>query len=225
MSNKDLLNELREALVGDASYEEVVEITERIVAQDADVLAAIDVASDAMKEIGDKFAAFEIFLPDLMIAGEKMKRCMDVLQPHIKADDARTGGRIVLGTVSGDLHDIGKNLVATMLTVGGFNVVDVGVNVSPLDFVKAAREQQADIIALSSLMTASLPYQKEVIDLLSEMGQREKYYIIVGGGPVTPEFATDIGADGWAENAASAVGLCEQLVAEGGTPATKTVVA
>ena len=204
---------------------EVEEITERIIAQDVDVLAAIDVASDAMKEIGDQFAAFEIFLPDLMIAGEKMKRCMATLQPHVKADDAKAGGRIVLGTVSGDLHDIGKNLVATMLTVGGFDVVDVGVNVAPMDFVKAAREQKADIIALSSLMTASLPYQKEVIDLLSEMGQREKYFIIVGGGPVTPEFAIDIGADGWAENAASAVGLCEQLVAEGETPATKTVVA
>ena len=225
MSNQDLLNELREALVGEASYEEVVEITERIVDQDVDALAAIDVASDAMKEIGDQFAAFEIFLPDLMIAGEKMKRCMDTLQPHIKADDAKAGGRIVLGTVSGDLHDIGKNLVGTMLTVGGFDVVDVGVNVAPLDFVKAAREQRADIIALSSLMTNSLPYQKEVIDLLTEMGQRGKYYVIVGGGPVTPEFATDIGADGWAENAASAVGLCEQLVASGDAPATKTVVA
>jgi methylmalonyl-CoA mutase cobalamin-binding domain/chain len=225
MSNQDLLNELREALVGEASYEEVVEITERIINQGVDALAAIDVASDAMKEIGDQFAAFEIFLPDLMIAGEKMKRCMDTLQPHIKADDAKTGGRIVLGTVSGDLHDIGKNLVATMLTVGGFDVVDVGVNVAPLEFVKAAREQRADIIALSSLMTNSLPYQKEVIDLLSEMGQRDRYYVIVGGGPVTPEFATDIGADGWAENAASAVGLCEELVASDETPATKTVVA
>ncbi len=96
----------------------------------------------------------------------------------------------MLGTVSGDLHDIGKNLVATMLTVGGFEVTDLGVNVSPLEFIKAAKEQRADILALSSLMTASLPYQKEVIDLLSEMGQREKYYIIVGGGPVTPEFAS-----------------------------------
>lgn len=224
MGHQEVLNELREALVGDASYEDVVEITGRIVAQDVDILAAIDVASGAMQEIGDKFAAFEIFLPDLMIAGEKMKQCMDVLQPHIKAGDAKAGGRIVLGTVSGDLHDIGKNLVATMLAVGGFDVVDVGVNVSPLDFVKAAREQQADIIALSSLMTASLPYQKEVIDLLDEMGQREKYYIIVGGGPVTPEFATDIGADGWAENAATAVGLCEQLVNSGEAPATKTIV-
>jgi methylmalonyl-CoA mutase cobalamin-binding domain/chain len=225
MSNQDLLDELREALLGEASYEEVEEITKRVIAEGVDPLAAIDVASGAMKEVGDQFAAFEIFLPDLMIAGEKMKRCMDTLQPYIKADDAKVEARIVLGTVSGDLHDIGKNLVATMLTVGGFDVVDVGVNVAPLDFVKAARDQRANIIALSSLMTNSLPYQKEVIDLLSEMGQRDKYYVIVGGGPVTPEFAIDIGADGWAENAASAVSLCEQLVTSDEAPATKTVVA
>lgn len=226
MSNQELLVRLQVALAGDASYEEVEEITKQIVAEEVDILAAIDVAADAMREVGEKFAAFEIFLPDLMIAGEKMKRCMAALQPHIKAgDDQKVRGRVVLGTVSGDLHDIGKNLVATLLTVGGFDVVDVGVNVAPMDFVKVARQQQADIIALSSLMTASLPYQREVIDLLSEMGQREKYYVIVGGGPVTPEFARGIGADGWAENAASAVGLCRQLVASGETPATKTIVA
>jgi methylmalonyl-CoA mutase cobalamin-binding domain/chain len=137
----------------------------------------------------------------------------------------KAGGRVVLGTVSGDLHDIGKNLVATMLTVGGFGVTDLGVNVSPLEFVKAAREQRANILALSSLMTASLPYQREVIDLLSEMGQRENYYVIVGGGPVTPEFARQIGADGWAENAAQATGLCRRLVESGKSPGTETVIA
>ncbi len=226
MSKQEDLVALRKALAGDASYKEVEEITERLTAGDANVLAAIDVATEAMEEIGDKFAAFEIFLPDLMIAGEKMKRCMDILQPHIQASGERkASGRVVLGTVSGDLHAIGKNLVATMLTVGGFEVTDLGINVSPLDFVKAAREQRADVVALSSLMTASLPYQKEVIDLLSEMGQRENYYIIVGGGPVTPEFATQIGADGWAENAAQAVGLCNQLIESGKTPPVETVIA
>lgn len=226
MSKQEDLLALQKALVGDASYEEVDEITERLIAEGADALAAIDIATEAMQEIGDRFAAFEIFLPDLMIAGEKMKRCMAVLQPHIQATGGqKASGRVVLGTVSGDLHDIGKNLVATMLTVGGFQVTDLGVNVPPLDFVKAAREQRADIVALSSLMTASLPYQKEVIDLLSEMGQREQYYVIVGGGPVTPEFATQIGADGWAENAAQAVGLCNQLIKSGKTPSAETVIA
>ena len=226
MSKQDLLDQLHEALTGDASYDDVVEITESLLDADVDATDAIDSASDAMHEIGEKFAAFEIFLPDLMIAGEKMKRCMNVLRPHIKATgEQRASGRVILGTVSGDLHDIGKNLVGTMLTVGGFDVVDLGVNVSPLDFIKAARAQKADIVALSSLMTASLPYQKEVIDLLTETGQRGSSFIIVGGGPVTPEFAQDIAADGWAENAASAVGLCQQLVGSGEVPPIKTVIA
>ena len=217
---------LREALLSDdSSYEDVEEITERLVAEGADLMAAIDVASEAMDKIGAQFAAFEIFLPDLMIAGEKMKRCMAILQPHLVASgEKESGGRVVLGTVSGDLHDIGKNLVLTMLTVGGFEVTDLGVDVTPLEFIKAAKEQRADVLALSSLMTASLPYQKEVIDLLSETGQREKYYIIVGGGPVTPEYATEIGADGWAENAAQAAGLCKRLIESGKVPASETLV-
>jgi len=226
MSNQETLQELKEALVGDASYEEVTEITNRLITAGVDPLEAIDVASEAMEEVGERFEAFEIFLPDLMIAGEKMKQCMKLLQPQITVSGRQKGGgRVVLGTVSGDLHDIGKNLVATMLTVGGFEITDLGVNVAPLEFVKAAREQQADIVALSSLMTASLPYQREVIDLLTEMGQRDRYYVIVGGGPVTPDFAGAIGADGWAENAAKAVGLCKSLMASGQTPPVNTVIA
>jgi methylmalonyl-CoA mutase cobalamin-binding domain/chain len=226
MSEQQLLVQLREALLSDASsYDDVVEITERLLAEGIDPLKAVDVASDAMGDVGERFEAFEIFLPDLMIAGEKMKLCMNVLQPHIQATgQVQAGGRVVLGTVSGDLHDIGKNLVATLLTVAGFQVSDLGVNVSPLDFVKSAREQAADIIALSSLMTASLPYQKEVIDLLTEMGQRSKYYVIVGGGPVTAEFAVQIGSDGWAENAATAVRLCKDLIESDRAPATDTVI-
>jgi methylmalonyl-CoA mutase cobalamin-binding domain/chain len=225
MSKQDLLNQLREALAGEASYDEVVGLTQRVVAEGVDPMEAIDMASAAMHEIGEKFSAFEIFLPDLMIAGEKMKRCMAVLQPQIKAGGrGRPTGRVLIGTVSGDLHDIGKNLVATMLTVGAFEVIDLGVNVPPLQFIKAAREQRATILALSSLMTASLPYQKEVIDLLVELKLRDKYYVIVGGGPVTPEFAASIGADGWAANAAKAVGLCEQLIGSGKTPPVQTVV-
>ena len=225
MSTQHLLEELRAALVGDADYDEVTSLTEQIIAQGADPLSAIEVASDAMREIGDLFAAFEIFLPDLMIAGEKMKRCMALLQPHIKgAGGAVGGGKVLIGTVSGDRHDIGKNLVATLLAVGGFDVVDLGVNVPPLEFVKAGRDQRATILALSSLMTASLPYQKEVIDLLKEMGLRERHYVIVGGGPVTPEFAARIGADGWASNAAQAVTLCKQLVASGQTPPVPTMI-
>jgi methylmalonyl-CoA mutase cobalamin-binding domain/chain len=160
-----------------------------------------------------------------MIAGEKMKRCMALLQPHVKGSaEGKAGAKVIIGTVSGDLHDIGKNLVATMLSVGGYEVVDLGVNVPPLEFVKAGRDQKAAVLALSSLMTASLPYQKEVIDLLTEMGLRDRLYVIVGGGPVTPDYAARIGADGWAENAALAVPLCQKLLASGQTPPVPTVL-
>jgi methylmalonyl-CoA mutase cobalamin-binding domain/chain len=226
MSKRELLNQLREALVGDANQDEVAEIAEEIAASDVNIQDAIDTASAAIREIGQKFETGEVFLPDLMIAGKKMESCMAVFKPHLEVDeDKSVGGRIVIGSVTGDIHDIGKNLVATMLSVGGFEVVDLGVGVGAMEFIKAARKEQADIIALSSLMTTTLPYQREVLDLLNEMGLREDYFVVVGGGPVTPEFADDIGADGWAENAALAVSLCSTLMTSGAKPATKTIVA
>jgi methylmalonyl-CoA mutase cobalamin-binding domain/chain len=226
MSKPELLNQLQEALVGDAGQESVAEIAEQIVAEGIDIQAAIDTASAAIREIGEKFETGEVFLPDLMIAGKKMERCMAVFKPQLEVERrTSTGARIVIGSVMGDIHDIGKNLVATMLSVGGFEVVDLGVGVPAMEFVKAAKKERADIIALSSLMTTTLPYQREVLDLLREMGLREKYFVVVGGGPVTPEFATEIGADGWAENAALAVSLCTTLMTSGKTPPVETVVA
>jgi methylmalonyl-CoA mutase cobalamin-binding domain/chain len=226
MSKQESLNQLRQALVGDADQDSVAEIAERIVGEGVEIQLAIDTASTAIREIGEKFETGEVFLPDLMIAGKKMERCMAVFRPHLEIEeDVSGGGRIVIGSVAGDIHDIGKNLVATMLSVGGFEVVDLGVGVAAMEFVRAAKKERADIIALSSLMTTTLPYQREVLDLLREMGLREKYFVVVGGGPVTPEFATEIGADGWAENAALAVSLCSELITSGKTPPVETVVA
>jgi trimethylamine corrinoid protein len=226
MSKQELLNELRDALAGDASSEEVSDIADRIVAQDVEIQKAIKTASQAIREVGQKFETGEVFLPDLMIAGKKMERCMAVFRPHIEIDDeSSAGGRIVIGSVTGDIHDIGKNLVSTMLSVGGFEVVDLGVDVPAMEFIKAAKKEGADVIALSSLMTTTLPYQREVLDLLREMGLRDKYFVVIGGGPVTPEFAQDVGADGFAENAALAVSLCTTLMTSGKPPAVETVVA
>ncbi len=225
MSRQELLNELREALLGDMDRDEVAAIAEKIVAEDIDVQKGIDTASAAIREIGQQFEAGEVFLPDLMIAGKKMERCMAMFKPHLEVDsETAAGGRIVIGSVTGDIHDIGKNLVATMLSVGGFDVVDLGVGVPAMAFIKAAKKEQADIIALSSLMTTTLPYQREVLDLLREMGLRDKYFVVVGGGPVTPDFAIDIGADGWAENAALAVDLCTTLITSGHSPPVETVM-
>ncbi len=223
--SEELLRKFRAALTSDAPEEEAVAAAEQIVAANIDALSAIHVASEAIREIGDAFEAGDLYLPDLMIAGRKMELCMAVLRPRLKAGDKLSGGgRVILGTVSGDIHDIGKNLVSTMLTVGGFTVTDVGVNVPPLEFIKNAKEHRADIIALSALMTASLPYQREVLTLLNELGLREKFFVIVGGGPVTAEFAQSIGADGWAENAASALKLADKLMAAGVKPPVSQLV-
>lgn len=226
MMQGDVLERLRKVILEEASVEEVEEVARAVVESGVDINDAIHAATEAIRAVGDCFEAGDIYLPELMIAGRKMERCMAVLRPHIKVSDGRAqGGRVVIGTVSGDIHDIGKNLVATMMAVRGFDIIDLGVNVPPLKFVHAAKDVGADIIALSSLMTTSLPYQQEVIDVLKELNLRDRFYVIVGGGPVTPEFAGAIGADGWAENAAAAARLCEMLMTSGARPPlTATVI-
>jgi len=227
MANKELLARLKLAVLEEGSVEDVEEAARAVVEGGVDINLAIDMATEAIRGVGDQFEAGDIYLPDLMIAARKMERCMAILRPHIKAGEGhKSGGRIVIGTVSGDIHDIGKNLVSTMLAVRGFEVTDIGVNVPPLKFVAAARDGGAHIIALSSLMTTSLPYQQEVMAVLNEMALRDRFYVIVGGGPVTAEFAAEIGADGWAENASSAARLCEILTTSGEKPpVAKTVIA
>jgi corrinoid protein of di/trimethylamine methyltransferase len=196
-----------------------VKTAQLIVESDLDVMEAIDIATSAVTQIGDQFECGDIFLPQLMMAGETMKQCMSIFTRHIGAEDEfRKKGKVVIGAVSGDIHDIGKNLVATMLSVHGFDVVDLGVDVPPMEIADRAESEGAQVIALSSLMTTSMPYQRDVLELLQELGVRDKFYVIVGGGPVTEDFAQEIGADGWGLNAVSAVRICEQLLEMGEQP-------
>jgi methylmalonyl-CoA mutase cobalamin-binding domain/chain len=141
---------------------------------------------------------------------------MEILEPEIAAQkkEVTTRGTIVMGTVKGDVHSIGKDIVVTMLRTGGFDVHDLGVDVSPLSFVEAAQKSRADIIALSSLMTTTMPGQKEVIEVLKEMGLRDQYCVIVGGGPANQQWADQIGADGYGETATDAVVLARDLRAD-----------
>jgi methylmalonyl-CoA mutase cobalamin-binding domain/chain len=129
-------------------------------------------------------------------------------------------GKVVLATVKGDIHTIGKDIVATMLTASGFEVIDMGVDVAPMELIKTAESARAQIIGLSALMTTSMPYQKEVVDLLTELKMRDAFWVIVGGGPVTPEYARSIGANGWAPNAGAAARLCGRLISSGGKPSS-----
>jgi len=178
-----------------------------------DALEAIHVASEAITKVGDLFECGDLYLPSLMLAGEAMKRSMAILSRTIGAEQAsQNKGKVVIGAVSGDIHDIGKNLVATMLSVHGYEVVDLGVNVPPMEIIDAAQREHARFIALSALMTTSMPYQRDVLDLLCEMGVRDRFFVIVGGGPVTVEYARMIGADGWGASAVSAVKVCDRLL-------------
>lgn len=165
----------------------------------------------AMAEVGRLFEENEYFVPELLIAARAMQEAMKVLNPLLKSSGVEKIGRVVIGTVKGDLHDIGKNLVAAMLEGGGFEVVDLGVDVSPETFVESAREKDGTIICLSALLTTTMPQMKKVIEKLEIEGVRGKTKVMVGGAPVTNEFAREIGADGYSDNASAAVSLAKTL--------------
>lgn len=166
-----------------------------------------------IQQVGKLFASGEYFLPDLIIGADAMKVALDVLEPMLAGDQQRdVVGRIVLGTVEGDLHEIGKTLVGTMLTANGFLVTDIGVDKKPEEFIAAIKETDADIVGASALLTTTMLQQKKLIDSLEEAGLRESVKVMIGGAPVTEGFAEEIGADGYAEDAISSVDLAFRLI-------------
>ena len=167
----------------------------------------------AMDEVGKRFECNEYFVPELLIAARAMKTALQLLTPSLAAAGAKAAGRVVIGTVQGDLHDIGKNLVASMLEGGGFQVVDLGVDVPPAKFVEAAKEQAGSILAMSALLTTTMTQMKAVIKALEEAGIRANTKVIIGGAPITQQYADEIGADGYGDNASTAVALARKLVA------------
>jgi corrinoid protein of di/trimethylamine methyltransferase len=165
----------------------------------------------AMAEVGRRFEANEYFVPELLISARAMKSALELIRPLLVAGGVQPVGRVVLGTVKGDLHDIGKNLVGAMLEGGGFEVIDLGVNVEPEKFIAAVREKRAQIIAMSALLTTTMPAMKTTIDALKQAGMRAQVKVIIGGAPITQKFAEEIGADGYSESAAGAVGLVNRV--------------
>jgi methylmalonyl-CoA mutase cobalamin-binding domain/chain len=219
MGMSDQYENLRTAILeGDA--EQAVTIGEQLAAGADDVLEAVGVASGVIREVGDKFGQGELFLPEMVLAAEAMQAFMNTVTPRLEADtgQAKATGKVVIGTVQGDIHSIGKNIVATMLSAAGYEVIDLGVNVVPMEAIQTAENVGASIIGLSALMTTSMPYQKEVIDLLNALDQRDDFWVIVGGGPVTREYAQDIGSNGWAPDAAVAVQICDRLLSLSTSP-------
>ncbi len=167
----------------------------------------------AMNEVGRRFECEEYFVPELLLAGRAMKGALEIVRPLLAASGAQPAGKVIIGTVKGDLHDIGKNIVAAMLEGGGFEVTDLGADVPPQKFVAAIKAASPDLVCLSALLTVTMPAMKTTIEALSAAGIRDKVKVIVGGAPVTQRYADEIGADGYGENAAVAVSVARKLVA------------
>ena len=167
----------------------------------------------AMDEVGRLFQCEEYFVPELLLAARAMKSSLELIRPLLTARGQQPSGRVVIGTVKGDLHDIGKNIVASMLEGGGFEVIDLGADVAPDKFVEAIQRSNANFVCLSALLTVTMPSMRTTIDALKQAGVRERVKVLVGGAPVTRQFAQQIGADGYSEDAPGAVALARQMMA------------
>ena len=168
----------------------------------------------AMDEVGEKFKNNEIFVPEMLVSARAMKKGVDVLKPHLASGEAGALGKVIIGTVAGDLHDIGKNLVAMMIESAGFNVIDLGVDVSKEKFIEAYEANpDTKIIALSALLTTTMPAMRETVELLNASPFRSNIKIMVGGAPITQDFADEVGADAYTEDAASCAQKARTLVA------------
>ena len=207
------LNMLYDAvLTGDAQM--AVEVTQAAISADMDPQQLVtERMIPAMDEVGRRFENNEYFVPELLIAARAMKGSLDLLRPLLTERGIEPVGRVVIGTVKGDLHDIGKGLVASMLEGGGFEVTDLGVDVPPERFAAEAKETGADIIAVSALLTTTMTGMKSVVEEVRRLGSPDQYKVIIGGAPVTQQYANSIGADGYSNNATGAVALSRQLVA------------
>jgi corrinoid protein of di/trimethylamine methyltransferase len=188
-------------------------ITQEALADGADPLKLVnDYMVPAMDEVGRRFEANEYFVPELLISARAMKAALELIRPLLTARGDQPLGRVALGTVKGDLHDIGKNLVGSLLEGGGFEVIDLGVNVTPEKFIATVNEKQANIVAMSALLTTTMPAMKTTIDALKLAGVRGKVKVLIGGAPITQKYADEIGADGYSESAVGAVALAKKAV-------------
>ncbi|MBP59921.1 MAG: cobalamin-binding protein [Planctomycetaceae bacterium] len=189
-------------------------ITEQALEEGIDPLSLVnEYMMPAMDEVGRRFETNEYYVPELLLSARAMKASLGLIRPLLTACDVEPLGRVISGTVKGDLHDIGKNLVGSMLEGGGFEVFDLGTDVAPEQFVEAAKEHKAHIIALSALLTTTMPSMKLTVEAFIEDGTRDQVKIFIGGAPVTQEFADEIGADGYSKNAVDAVAQAKQWMA------------
>jgi len=190
------------------------DVTEKALAEGVDPqLMVRKYMIPAMDEVGRRYEANEYFVPELLIAARAMKASLELIRPLLAAQGAEPAGRVVIGTVKGDLHDIGKNLVAAMLEGAGFEVIDLGVDVTPEKFITATQEKRAGLVAMSALLTTTMSSMKTTVDAFVSAGVRNSVKIMIGGAPVTEKYANEIGADGYSSNANGAVALARKLAA------------
>jgi len=199
-------------LVG--NFKAAREVTEKALAENVDPQMMVQqYMIPAMDEVGRRYEANEYFVPELLIAARAMKASLELIRPLLIARGAEPAGRVAIGTVKGDLHDIGKNLVAAMLEGAGFEVIDLGVDVTPEKFITAVNERNANLVAMSALLTTTMSSMKTIVEAFRTAGARSKVKIMIGGAPVTQKYADEIGADGYSSNANGAVALARRLTA------------
>ena len=206
------LKQLNEAIInGDAKTARTV--TEQALAEGIDPNQIVhDYMVPAMNEVGKRFDCNEYFVPELLLSARAMKSALELIRPLLAKSGAQPVGRVAIGTVKGDLHDIGKNLVAAMLEGGGYEVIDLGVNVPPEKFIETVKDKGANIVAMSALLTTTMPAMKSTIDALKDAGIRNQVKVLIGGAPITQKYADEIGADGYSENAPGAVALAKRAI-------------
>lgn len=210
-----IFDEIKDAVI-DGDEDLAIELAEKVIEENLNLVEAIEKGYiKGIEEVGASWKLGEAFLPDVMMAADAMKSGMGILEAELAArggEEHEDKGKIILGTVEGDIHDIGKNIVGALLTAAGFKVYDIGIDQKPQDFVAKADEVGATILAASSLLTTTMRSQGGLIEYLKENGLRDKYKVIIGGGPTSQKWADEIHADGWAETADEAVDLCKQLL-------------
>lgn len=210
----DKLFDLQEAIIN-GSKPQAIALTKELLTEKVNPQAILNEGLiEGMSEVGERFKCGDYFVPEMLIAARAMQSSMDLLRPVLVASGVEPIGTIVLGTVRGDLHDIGKNLTGMLLEGAGFKVVDVGVDASAEKFVNAVKENNAQLVGMSALLTTTMTYTREVIKALESAGLRNKVKVIVGGAPITEDWATQIGADGFAVDAATGADRCKELLAE-----------
>lgn len=213
--SEEIFENLKKAVI-EYDAEGAARWARKAVEENVDPVAALNALTEAIRYVGDLFGQGELWLPDLIAASETMSAATVILEEEIRRTGAtkKSLGVVVIGTVSGDIHDIGKNMVATLLKAGGFEVHDLGINIQAETFVKAIVDFNADILAMSALLTTTASQQRKVIDLLTEKGLRDTVKIMVGGGGISKDFADSIGADGYDATAPGAVNLARKFVGQ-----------